>query len=341
MKLRPTLWKAHRWIGLFCLLPITLVLLSGIALLLLPPWDAAYTSPTAPAGIDRALADAGRAVPGAEVQLALPPASTGAGWTIVLNGADHMSGTVLFDGDSGVISTPTSNGSSPRTRLLDLHNALLLGAGGKILVLLTAFGVIVLAVSGFVMMRGRLRVLRRKPWHGASPSVSLHKWAGLVGMAMLHLWATSGTLLLGFKMLSGRRPAPSAVAASESPPRVALAARTALTAKPGTEIMGIMPGDGSGPVTVMLLDRSAWSWAKSSSLAFDPHSGTVLPDRPQPGFMKVMIAAKSLHIGLWSSGVVRVIYLLLSLLPVTLVVTGTRLWLARRPLRRKAIERLS
>ncbi|TDW59968.1 hypothetical protein EDF57_11197 [Novosphingobium sp. PhB55] len=57
--------------------------------------------------------------------------------------------------------------------------------------------------------------------------------------------------------------------------------------------------------------------------------------------MKVMIAAKSLHTGLWSSGAVRVLYLLLSLLPVTLVVTGTRLWLVRRPRRRKVIERLS
>ncbi|TDW59969.1 PepSY-associated transmembrane protein [Novosphingobium sp. PhB55] len=259
VKLRPILWKAHRWIGLFCLLPMTLVVLSGIALLILPSLDAAYTSPTAPAGIDRALADPG-AVPGARVQLVLPPASTAAGWTIMLNGADHKPRIVHFDGNSGVLGIPFSSDSSPRTVLLDLHNALLLGAGGKILVLLTAFGVIVLAVSGFAIMRARLRVLRRVHWHGASPSVSLHKWAGLVGMAMLLLWATSGAFLLGFKMLGGRRPASSTVAAHASPPRIALAARTALAVKPGSEIMGIMPGDGSGPVTVMLLDRSALPW---------------------------------------------------------------------------------
>lgn len=341
MKLRPTLWKAHHWIGLFCLLPMTLVVLSGIALLLLPSWDAAYTSATAPAGIDRALAGASKAAPGARAGLVLPPASAGGPWTIMLNAADGKPWTVPFDGYSGVIGTQISGDRSPRNLLLDLHNALLLGTGGKILVLLTAFGVIVLAASGFAIMRARLRVLRRTPWHGAAPSVSLHKWAGLVGMAMLLLWATSGFLLLGFKMLGGRRPAPPAVVAPALLPHVALAAETALRAKPGTEILGIMPGDGSGPVTVMLLDRSAQPWAKSSSLRFNAHSGALMPDRPSPGFMKVMIAAKSLHTGLWSGSTLRALYLLLSLLPLMLVVTGARLWLVRRPLRRKTTERPS
>ena len=337
MKLRASLWKLHRWTGIACLLPMALVMTSGCALLLLPSWNTAYTAREAPAGIDAALQAVRVSEPAARIGMVLPPARQGAPWTLTLTTADHRAISVPFNGLTGAIGR-TESTFSMRKVLISIHNTLLLGTPGKVVVLLGALGLILLAVSGFAMMRARLRVLRRAPWRGASPAAALHKWAGLAGMAMLLLWAASGFVLLGFKMLGGRRPGPpTAITAPAPPAGIARASRAALIMRPGTEIMAIMPGDGSAPITVMLLDRAAPPWGKSLSVNFDAHRGNPLPDRPAPGFMKVMVAAKSLHTALWSSGAVRALYLLLSLLPATVAVTGARLWLVRRcPVKRFA-----
>ncbi len=81
---------------------------------------------------------------------------------------------------------------------------------------------------------------------------------------------------------------------------------------------------------VMLLDRQAPPWAKSATVSFDSISGAALPQRPTPSFMKAMIAAKSLHTGLWDGWRLRTLYMLLSLLPLILAATGPWLWLRRR-----------
>lgn len=55
------------------------------------------------------------------------------------------------------------------------------------------------------------------------------------------------------------------------------------------------------------------------------------------GFMKVMIAAKALHTGLWERSWLHAVYVLFSLTPIAVVVTGPWLWLRRRrPARNKA-----
>ncbi|MFD2431670.1 PepSY domain-containing protein [Sphingobium scionense] len=92
-------------------------------------------------------------------------------------------------------------GSAARDILLAVHNSLLLGLGGKAIALLTAIALIMLAISGFAIMRRRLRTLTSAPWHSPSPLAGLHKWTGLVVMIFLFLSASSGFLLLGFKTL--------------------------------------------------------------------------------------------------------------------------------------------
>lgn len=336
MTARAVAWKLHRWIGPICLLPFGLLLLSGVVLLLLPalPGTAARIDPV---GLDRALTIARARFPDARPGLILPGSSPAREWTIAMRRADGDAVSVRFGPADGQIIGIAPSGTSWRERLLAFHNSLYLGLAGKLVILSTALGVICLGVSGFVMLRQRLRIATRTPWKSARPASSLHKWAGLIGLAVILLWATTGFLLLGFKMLGENRPMPPragrAIAAPAEAPAIIPIARDALRLRPGAEIQAIMPGDGHGPVSIVLLDRGAAPWAKSSTLSFSRRTGAFLPDRPVPGLMRAMIAAKSLHTGLWDYAWVRVLYLLMAILPLILTFSGVVLWWSHRKLR--------
>jgi uncharacterized iron-regulated membrane protein len=110
----------------------------------------------------------------------------------------------------------------------------------------------------------------------------------------------------------------------------------ALNANPRAELQGIMSGHGAEPVAVMLLVRDAAPWDKSVTMRFNGQSGAMAPARPVPTFMKLMIAAKSLHTGLWDRSGMLGLYLLAATLCVILLVTGPWLWWQRGPTKRHA-----
>lgn len=336
---RAFLWKMHRWIGLACLAPLLLLSLTGLAMLIersWPAWTGAATAAHAPAGIDRALASLRADIPGARIGMILPDGADGS-WRIALRRDGHAPLVAIMDPATGDILRVDRPGASLHDILLDVHNSLLIGWTGKLLLLVTAIGTLFLGGSGFAIMRRRRKLLRRGPLAGSSPAVGLHKWFGLAGLMMILLWAATGFLLLGFKMLAetgprGTPPRITQVRQSDTPLLPMIEA--ALRLRPGTEIQAIMPGAADKPVMVILLDRGAAPWAKSSTLMFEYASGKDLPQRPVPGFMKFMIAAKSLHTGLWDGLALRGVYLVFALLPLILCVTGGWMWFARRPRRR-------
>ncbi|MAM38630.1 MAG: hypothetical protein CL949_09035 [Erythrobacter sp.] len=336
--MRAALWKVHRWIGLACLAPFLVLTLTGIGLLILPAWPTGAASPLVPIGIDSAMAEANHRFPQAQIGLVMPGLSPGKEWTLALRDGDGIGRTLTFDPRDGRILAVARSGSSLRDVLLDLHNSLLIGLPGKLVMLATSLGLLTLAITGFAIMRRRLRVLRRVPWHGAYPLASLHKWTGLVALAFLLLLSVTGAMLLAFKTLGDLRSAPERSARQTieqvRPADLAAMASTALALYPGAEIQGIMPARGEAPVAIMLLDRSAPPWAKSRTLMLDRQSGQPLPARPVPAFMQMMIAAKSLHTGLWSSAAVRGLYLACALLCGVLACSSLLLWLQRRRLRR-------
>ncbi|WP_030539553.1 PepSY domain-containing protein [Sphingobium sp. DC-2] len=336
--MRAALWKLHRWIGLACLAPFLILTLTGIGLLILAAWPMGATSPLVPVGIDRAMAEANHRFPQAQIGLIMPGLSPDKEWTLALRDENRTGRTVSFDPGDGRILAVARSGSSLREVLLDLHNSLLIGLPGKLVLLTTSLGLLTLAITGFAIMRRRMRVLRRAPWHGAYPLASLHKWTGLVALVFLLLLSVTGAMLLAFKTLGEFRSGPerSAPRTMEQvhPASLAVMASTALALHSGAEIQGIMPGRGEGPIAIILLDRSAAPWAKSRTLAFDRQSGQILLVKPVPAFMQVMIAAKSLHTGLWSSAAVRGLYLACALLCGVLACSGLFLWMQRRRLRR-------
>ncbi|MXO67193.1 PepSY-associated TM helix domain-containing protein [Altericroceibacterium endophyticum] len=342
--MRAALWKLHRWIGLACFTPFLILTLTGIALLILPAWPAGSAGLVMPSGIDRAMTEAGQRFPDTRARLIMPGLSPDSEWTLGLRDENGTVRTFSFDPADGRILDVAQSGSSLREVLLEVHNSLLIGLPGKLVMLTTTLGLLTLAISGFTIMRRRLRVLRRVPWHEACPVASLHKWAGLVALIFLLLLSVTGATLLAFKTLGELRSGPprsdpqatQQVQTPDDRPQASLAgmASSALALRPGTEIQGIMPGRAPGPVSIMLLDRRAPPWAKSSTLMFDRHTGRPLPARPVPVFMQVMIAVKSLHTGLWSGAAVRGLYLACALLCALLACSGLILWAQRRRLLR-------
>ena len=343
MSLRATLWKLHRWIGLACALPFAVLAVTGTGLLVSHALGAGAAprldQPAASlAGVDPALAAIRARYHDASTGLILPAPDSRHAWLASVRSPAAGSLTIPFDPATGEIYPAREAGSATRETLLSIHNSLLLGIGGKVIALLTAIAVLMLTISGFAVMRRRLRILATRP----SSIAGLHKWIGLIGCAFLLVWSSSGFLLLGFKTLGETRRSGPPRAAVSRPASDGVRAplgpilEAALAKYPGTELQGIMPGQGAGPVTVMLLDRSAAPWSKSRTIAFDGGTGAMVPDRPSPTFMKVMIAAKSLHTGLWDGILVLGLYLFAAALCLVLIVTGPWLWLRRRSLRRQS-----
>ncbi|WP_324740951.1 PepSY-associated TM helix domain-containing protein [Tsuneonella sp. CC-YZS046] len=347
MKTRILLWKLHRWIGLACAVPFAVLAVTGLGLLICHATETAAgprldRPVTTLAGVDVAISSLRARYGDTTLGLILPAPDPRHAWQASVRERDGENLTVAFDPQSGQIFAPMPAGAAARDILLTIHNGLLLGLGGKVIALLTAIALIMLTISGFAIMRRRWRTLTSVPWHSASPLAGLHKWTGLVVMIFLFLSASSGFLLLGFKTLGefGRPGRPNAAMArpisdaARAPLRPML--ESALNAHPGAELQGIMPGHGAGPVAVMLLVRDAAPWDKSVTVSFDGQSGAMAPARPVPAFMKLMIAAKSLHTGLWDRSVMLGLYLLAATLCVILLVTGPWLWWRRRPMKRHA-----
>lgn len=336
MTLRALLWSVHRWIGLALVAPFLVLAITGLALLVCRGAGLGATASlphpiTDLAAFDRALASAKAEAPGSKAGLVLPGADPRHAWSLQLRSADGRTLVAEFDPSHGRVVRIRPSGSSLQEILLSIHNSLALGQAGRLVILATAIGLVMLAVSGFTIMRRRWRILAQSPLRGPLRIRTLHHWTGLVALTFVLLWASSGFLLLTMKGGGGggrdSRPAPPLACA---PAPIAPMLKQALAARPGGEIQGVMPGAGGRPTTVMVLDRRAPPWAKSSSLTFDGCTGVPRPGRPAPPIMAIMIAAKALHTGLWGSTATVVLYGLAAMTTLVLTLTGPWLWLRRR-----------
>lgn len=345
MKVRAFLWTAHRWIGLACALPFLVLAVTGLAMLACHAAGLGDTMkldhPVSDAsGIDQALTAARAAVPGSAPGLLLPGIDSNHAWAIQLRTPGGDQRTAEVDPAKGRLLQIRRAGSGTEETLLLIHNSLALGGAGRIVILATAASVLLLSFSGFTIMRRRWRTLRDGPLAGPMRLRRLHHWTGLVGLAFLLLWATTGSLLLLMKGGgSGRPHARPPVVQSCPPAAIAPILAAALRRYPTREIQGVMLGAQGGPVAVILLDRDAPPWAKSTTLMFDGCTGAMKPPRSTPAVMQMMIAAKSLHTGLWGRGPALLFYLAAAVLPLLLGLSGPWLWLRRRLHSRSKVHR--
>ncbi len=335
MRVRAFLWSAHRWIGLACALPFLILAATGLAMLACHATGFGDTqrldrSIADTSGIDRALAAVRSTAPGGTPSLILPGIDHDHAWAVQLRGPGDRQRVAEIDPAHGRLLRIRQAGSGVPEALLSIHSNLTLGAVGRLVILMTAIGVLLLSLSGFGMIRRPWRTLRAGPFVGTSRLRSLHHWAGLAGFAFLLLWVVTGFLLLLTKEAgAGRARARPPVVRSCPPVALAPILASTLRRNPARAVQGVMPGADGAPIMVMLLDRDALPWAKSTTLTFDGCTGAIQPVRPAPALMRFMIAAKSLHTGVWGREPALLLYLGAGLLPLLLVLTGLWLWLRR------------
>jgi uncharacterized iron-regulated membrane protein len=338
---RALFWRLHRWVGLACAAVFLVVALTGTALLIEPQINlkgaVRLDDPaTSLAGVETALRRLAVDYPHHQQGLILPGSTPQRSWQVGLRPASG-GGPALsaeFDPGSGRVLRVDTAETSLRDRLLKLHNSLFLGVTGKLVVLAMALGVVCLTITGAAMMRRRWKVLTSSPLAAPLRARSLHQWAGLVGGLFVVIWASTGFMLLVYKSLPefglGRPPAaPEGRALQASAPSVSLPqmVEAALAIHPGGEVQAL--GRSPRGAMVIVLKRYAAPWDKSTTVAFDA-GGAPMSAREPPGFMKMMIAAKALHTGLWERPWLHAVYVLFSLTPIALIVTGPWLWLRRR-----------
>lgn len=357
MNWRPLFWRVHRWVGLACGAVFLVVALTGTALLIEPQINlkgaVRLDDPaTSLAGIETALGRLAVDYPHHQPGLILPGSTSQRSWQVGLRPASGEGPALSaeFDPGSGRVLRVDKAETSLRDVLLKLHNSLFLGVTGKLVVLAMALGVICLTITGVAMMRRRWKALTSSPLAPPLRARSLHHWTGLVGGLFIVLWASTGFMLLVYKSLpefgvgptAKARSAPASEAAPETQavqptaPQISLSqmVEAALALHPGGEVQALSRSPHG--VMVIVLNRDAAPWRKSTMVAFDA-AGAPVPAREPPGFMKVMIAAKALHTGLWERSWLHAVYVLFSLTPIAVVVTGPWLWLRRRrPARNKA-----
>ena len=358
MNWRALFWRLHRWVGLACAAVFLVVALTGTALMIEPQINlkgaVRLDDPaTSLAGVETALRRLAVDYPHHQQGLILPGSTPQRSWQVGLRPASGEGPALSaeFDPGSGRVLRVDTAETSLRDRLLKLHNSLFLGVTGKLVVLAMALGVVCLTITGAAMMRRRWKVLTSSPLAAPLRARSLHHWAGLVGGLFVVIWASTGFMLLVYKSLPefglGRPPAARGGAPAKARPEAAPEAapegralqasassvslpqmvEAALALHPGGEVQAL--GRSPRGAMVIVLKRDAAPWDKSTTVAFDA-GGTPMPAREPPGFMKMMIAAKALHTGLWERPWLHAVYVLFSLTPIALIVTGPWLWLRRR-----------
>ncbi len=348
--------SAHRWAGLATILVVAVLCASGFGLLVGHSFNLSgrieiHTDTEQQAeyaGLDKALATISQTYPDYQAGMILASDTPNRAWQVSLRGksGENAGLVVQLDPETGNLLSETVAGQSPKDWLLKLHNSLFLGLTGEVLILISAIALMFLSMTGILIVPGIWRHLRKGPlWNGVR---SLHIWLGLVGAVFLLLWTVTGTALLAYKGFTDIKPArgrPQMAAAapgSASPPVDDLPAAnlsailtSVSAAYPDREIQAVIPGRGARPVAVMMLNRSGPPWEKSTTFLFDAHSGEALPARDVPVFMRVMIAMKSLHTGVWDSPAVYAVYVIMGTVPIILIVTGPWLWIVNRRRRSK------
>jgi uncharacterized iron-regulated membrane protein len=341
--------RVHLWVGLLAGLHLTVLSVTGAALVYrselqraLHPhlFTASTPGPRAdPMAVLEAVAEA---FPGGRVSGVDAPTRSRETYLayVVQDGGFR---TVLVD---PVTARPLGElpERSPVRALQDLHFELLAGRAGRRVNGLGALLVLVLAATGVGLWRRgrgspRPRTLR-----------SLHGAVGMGSLLLLGMWALTGVYLafpsqlravVGLVSPTAPPPAPRLEARPDGEgregegPALATLLRTAREAAPDQHVARvILPAAEGGPLQVQFSPsfRRAGSDPRLTSVYLDPHSGGVAdvqgPDPASPGHALISWI-RPLHSGDLGSPFLKLIWFLGALAPPLLFATGFRVWWVR------------
>ncbi|RVT41396.1 PepSY domain-containing protein [Rheinheimera sediminis] len=330
-------WSAiHRWIGLIVLPSLSGLIVTGAVLLTLAPvtWNKQLTIADRQsqfATISHSLNEMSSGPTNSSVNMIIPGRTLQDSWQVSFS--DRTQKTINPQPDWQ--HTLSESGSAHQT-WLNLHNSLALGEQGDWLVLVTGVATLLLIGSGlFSQSKIIFTVVKGPKWRSV---YSLHRWFALVFSLFLFIWCFTGVALSGYKMLMQKaRSSAFNITENQRAPITAQPDFTSIfvsisNSNPDKSLQGIMLSPDKKSFMVMLLDRGALPWNKSQALSFDRLTGKPITTRNTPWFMKVMIAMKAIHTGIWGTSMTALIYFVIALVMLLISISGAWLWIKRRHL---------
>lgn len=352
-----TAWRAvHRWTSLACTAFLLMLCATGLPLIFHDEIDAALAPaaplPAIPSGVHPPSLDAlvARALAGlTEVPLYLSFDTDRPVVNVTSAAAPDAPAAAMriqsLDRRTGAALPP--RGATATAWLLRLHSDLLLGEPGELF--LGAVGVLFVAalVSGVVLYppftaRRRFGTVRHARG-GTTRRLDRHNLLGIVTLAWASVVGLTGTVntLAGpitalwkrheLVTIADPRATPPPLAARAS---IDAAVARVLAAAPGTRVQFIaFPGtayssarhyavylQGATPLTARLLTPGF----------VDARTGRLDALRPMPAYMVALLLAQPLHFGDYAGWPMKVLWAALDLVTIAVLLTGLRLWLARR-----------
>ena len=320
----------HRWIGLVSVLPFIGLVITGLVLVVLAPITSQQqitanqqrlVLPHVVNAIERLTADQ----PEASITMLLPGAKATDDWRVQLTDRS----TLWFTPYSGEVKNESRDGRF-HSWWLHVHNTLLLGHYGPYFVLIFAFCILALAMSGLCTQSNLYRPVVAKP--KLTSFRYWHRWFSVVFSIFLLISCASGVLLVGYK-LALQRHHDKPTAGIQQPPQASSMINikpivATLLEQPQTRVVqGVMVSHSEPQiVTVMMLDREAVWWNKSIALSFDAKTGKQHVSQPSSVFWNVMVAIKAIHIGIWGSTATAWLYLFFATVMLFSIGTGLVLW---------------
>ncbi|MBW4471487.1 MAG: PepSY domain-containing protein [Stenomitos rutilans HA7619-LM2] len=231
---------------------------------------------------------------------------------------------------------------SPIGFLYSLHEELLSGTGGMVVIGIAGLSLLLTALTGIILWAGWRRLANgfRIRWHAPTALVSfdLHNVGGIISAVFLLVLSATGIVIVALHVLPALST-PPAVKSAPQPSSLALSEllRRADAAIPEgkTTMMVFLETE---PQTVSIhkkLPNQETGRFDLSSVEIDRASGKVLQTnrvvKPE-GFFKVIITIADLHFGTFGGLATRVLYVFMGLMPTILLITGLITWKRRRGL---------
>ncbi|MBW4693420.1 MAG: PepSY domain-containing protein [Lyngbya sp. HA4199-MV5] len=229
---------------------------------------------------------------------------------------------------------------SPIGFLYGLHEELLSGTGGMIVVGITGFFLLLTALTGIVLWTGwrRLATGFKIRWNAPAALVNfdIHNVGGIVSSVFLLILAATGIVIVVLHVL----PALSLPPTVKSAPQASSITlnellRNADAAMPeGKTTVMVFPEATPEKVSInKKLPNQATGRFDLSSVELDRTTGKVLQVtkvEKAEGFFKFIVAIADLHFGTFGGLSTRILYVFVGLMPTVLFVTGLVNWKRRR-----------
>ncbi len=339
-KTRRRLWLAHRMIGLFSAAIFLVVALTGYLLLFqrelnLIGAERLDGPATDIAGIDKAVETLARDWDGYTPTTLLAPIRKDLAWIVFGAPMENSGATRLasIDPASGEVMGEGRFADTTVAQLWIMHNELYMGRFGRYVVLVTGALLVPLSLIGFAISSQRWRTLRSNPFKAKNRLRAFHRWAGLIALPLLLLWALTGVLLMVSALNDPAHSITDAMPARPVPVKASLPAVLATLDTAGEVFAVTLPTHHDPAISVLTVDRAAMPWAKFTLYQFDANTGAQtarMAMAEAPLWPWTLEASRALHMGLFERPAVHAAYLVAGLLPILMVFTGPAIWFRAR-----------